>query len=126
MHSLKYPVTILLILLTALQTFSKWAVIVEFEVNRDYIAKNLCVNRLRPSCCCRGKCYLTKKINADESQQQAPGKSGQREESPLQLFEEMNKVPERAPASIVSVDPTRYLDPHTRDFYLSVFQPPQA
>lgn len=108
-----------------LQTFSKWFVLLEFQVNQDYIAKNLCVNRAKPSCCCRGKCYLQKKMAADESQQQAPGKGGQREESPLQLFAEVNQLPEPYPAVVISVNPTRYLDSHTGRFGRGVFQPPQ-
>jgi len=36
---LKYPVTIVLLLLTSVQTFSKWCLIAEFRINKDYIEK---------------------------------------------------------------------------------------
>ncbi|HLZ87173.1 MAG TPA: hypothetical protein VKQ52_08035, partial [Puia sp.] len=62
----KYPVTILLILLVATQTFSKWCLIAGFQVNRDYIASNLCVNRLNAISCCKGKCFLNKSLADDE------------------------------------------------------------
>lgn len=123
---MKYPVTILLILLVSLQTFSKWCLIIEYRVNRDYIANNLCVNRLKPSCCCRGKCYLNKKMKTDESQQQAPGKGGQKEESPLQVFEATGKLPDLPASVAITRHPTRYLDPHTQEYNISVFQPPQV
>jgi len=115
-----------LILLIGLQTFSKWCLILEYQVNRDYIAKNLCVNRSRPSCCCHGKCYLNKKMATDESSQQAPGKGGQKEESPLQAFTPVNHLPELQAPVIIAVNPTRYLASPSQEYILSVFQPPQV
>ena len=123
---LKYPATILLILLMALQTFSKWCLILEYQVNRDYIAKTLCVNRSRPSCCCHGKCYLNKKMAADESSQQAPGKGGQKEESPLQVLSSINQLPELHTSATIAINPTRYLHSPSQEYIFSVFQPPQV
>lgn len=119
----KYPVTILLILLIALQTFSKWCVIVDYQVNKEYIAKNLCVNRFRPSCCCHGKCYLNKKMAADESQQQAPGKGSQKDEVLLQVHTPGNALPEPAISLVHTTHSTRYLSGLSRVF-LSSFTPP--
>lgn len=123
---LKYPVTILLILLIGLQTFSKWCVILEYQLNKDYIAKNLCVNRAKPSCCCHGKCYLTKKMTSDESQQQAPGKGGQKDESPLQVYVQLNNLPLRHVRVINPINQTRYLVSLSQELILSVFHPPEA
>lgn len=36
----------------------------DFELRRDYIVKNLCINRDRPELNCDGKCYLAKRIAA--------------------------------------------------------------
>lgn len=41
----------------------------DFEVRRDYIIANLCVNRNRPQLHCDGKCYLAKKLAALEEQE---------------------------------------------------------
>ena len=122
---IKYPVTIVLILLMAVQTFSKWCLILEYQVNKDFIAKNLCINRAKPSCCCQGKCYLNKKMAADESDQQAPSKGGQKEESTLQLFEEKNLLPQPIVMEVSIIHSTRYIDPSTQDHTLSQFEPPQ-
>ena len=65
---LKYIITILLIVTIAIQTFSKWFLILQYEIHKDYIANNLCVNRSKPSSCCKGKCFLQKKLFADEDQ----------------------------------------------------------
>jgi hypothetical protein len=122
---IKYPVTIVLILLMAVQTFSKWCLILEYQVNKDFIAKNLCINRAKPSCCCQGKCYLNKKMAADESDLQAPSKGGQKEETTLQLFEEKNLLPQPIVMEVSIIHSTRYIDPSTQDHTLSQFEPPQ-
>ncbi len=41
---------------------------IEYAVNKDFIAKNLCVNRDKPKSCCQGKCYLQKQVkNSSET-----------------------------------------------------------
>jgi len=35
---------------------------IEYAVNKEYIAKYLCINRAEPHGCCEGKCYLEKEI----------------------------------------------------------------
>jgi len=34
----------------------------DFELRKDYIIANLCINRDRPKLNCNGKCYLAKRI----------------------------------------------------------------
>lgn len=41
----------------------------DFEIRRDYIAANLCINKNRPKLNCNGKCYLAKKLKALEEQE---------------------------------------------------------
>ncbi|HVW59019.1 MAG TPA: hypothetical protein VHC48_03255, partial [Puia sp.] len=84
-----------------------------------------CINRAKPASCCQGKCYLNKKMASDESQQQAPGKGGQRDETPLQIFFQKNIVPQPSLVEIRCVHSTRYIDPATQDYSLSQFEPPQ-
>jgi len=42
----------------------------DFEMRRDYISRNLCENRNKPSLDCNGKCYLAKKIAAAQEQEE--------------------------------------------------------
>lgn len=49
-----------------LQCFSKMIVVAEFYANRDYIARNLCVNRLNTAVHCAGRCQLDKRILQEE------------------------------------------------------------
>lgn len=52
------------------QTFSKCFLVLDYQWNKDYIAKWLCVNRDRPEMKCKGKCYLCKKLKADAKKDQ--------------------------------------------------------
>ena len=58
----------ILLLLMTIQTFSKWVVVIDYNLNRNYIAKNLCVNRARPKMHCNGKCQMMKKLAEEEKQ----------------------------------------------------------
>jgi hypothetical protein len=71
----RYPVTILrfgqlivsvVLFAMMLQCFSKMIVVAEFYANRDYIARNLCINRLNTAVHCEGRCQLDKRILQDE------------------------------------------------------------
>jgi len=71
---MKFIAVPILILLLMAQTFSKWFVVISFNLNQDYIAKNLCENRYRPVLKCNGNCVLMKKMKQEEKQEQnAPG-----------------------------------------------------
>jgi hypothetical protein len=35
---------------------------IQYALYKDYIAKNLCVNKDKPKSCCHGKCYLEKQL----------------------------------------------------------------
>ena len=121
----KYPVTILLILLVAAQSFSKWCLIAEFQANRDFIAQNLCVNRLNPISCCKGTCFLNKKLADDEDKQQAPAKGGQRDEVLLQVHRAENGLPEPVVTAFVLRHFSRYVDRSAQEYIPSFFAPPR-
>jgi hypothetical protein len=121
----KYPVTILLILLIAAQSFSKWCLIAEFQANRDFITQNLCVNRLNPISCCKGTCFLNKKLAEDEDQQQAPAKGGQRNEVLLEVYHPANSLPEPVIVAVTTDHFARYIDRAAQEYLPSFFAPPR-
>lgn len=47
---------------------------VQYSLQKDYIVKNLCINRNNPHSCCQGKCYLNEQIkkNTDSSDADRP------------------------------------------------------
>lgn len=56
-----------------LQTFSMYAIRGAYLLNKDFIARVLCINKEKPKMQCEGKCYLSKKLKEQEQQdQQAP------------------------------------------------------
>lgn len=68
---MKFIAVSIFILLLMTQTFSKWFVVMSFNLNRDYIVKNLCENRYRPVLRCNGNCVLMKKMKQEQKQEQS-------------------------------------------------------
>lgn len=65
---MKWIAVPIFLLLFITQTFSKWLIVAGFEANRDYISRNLCVNREKPKLHCKGKCQLMKRLAEEEKQ----------------------------------------------------------
>lgn len=69
-------VSILLLLALIGSNFSSYFVFAGFQINNQYIADNLCENRMRPQLNCKGKCYLMKKLKqAEESEKKQAEKN---------------------------------------------------
>jgi len=62
----KYLVVIFLSVSLLVQTFSKFIIMADYQLNRAYIAKNLCENRNKPWLHCNGKCQMMKKMRQEE------------------------------------------------------------
>lgn len=62
-------VALFLVLIVLLQSNMKLILVGYYELNKNYIAANLCENKLKPSIKCEGKCFLQKKIKAQEKQE---------------------------------------------------------
>lgn len=62
----KKLVSIFLLLALISSNFSRYFVFASFQINKKYIANNLCENRARPQMHCNGKCYLMKKLKEAE------------------------------------------------------------
>ena len=60
-------VAILLILCLSYQSFVKLGVVIWYQVNKEYVAQNLCENRDKPEMNCCGKCYLRKQLKKVET-----------------------------------------------------------
>jgi hypothetical protein len=68
---MKALIAILLLAGILLQTSAKLAIIINFEANREYIAKNLCEKKDEPDSCCKGSCQLNRSLE-DEEKQESP------------------------------------------------------
>lgn len=49
--------------------------IIDYLIHKDYIAKNLCVNRDKPRSCCKGKCYLVKQLKKTSTNTEGESKN---------------------------------------------------
>lgn len=58
----KYFLVYLLFIAVFVNTFYPIVILTGFELNRKFIASNLCINRSSPAIGCGGKCYLQKKL----------------------------------------------------------------
>lgn len=65
---MKLALAPILILLMLTQTFSKWVVVAEYQLNKKFIAQNLCINKARPKLHCNGKCQMMKKLAEEEKE----------------------------------------------------------
>ena len=88
---MKTITSIALVLLMSLQCFYKLGVLTYFELNRDYIAEILCINKEEPITMCYGQCFLDKNLDlADDSADDAVPAARQQIDFPLFLVSESN------------------------------------
>jgi hypothetical protein len=68
-YMLNRAIAYLLIFSLIATNFQRFVVFAGFEMNRNYIAANLCVNKNKPWLHCNGKCYFMRKIHEAEQKQ---------------------------------------------------------
>lgn len=86
--------SILLMLAAVLnQTFSTVGTLVAFQMNRQYIAEVLCVNKNRPEMHCDGKCVLMQRVQNEVDKASEKGQQMLRnliERDVVVFFEDLN------------------------------------
>jgi hypothetical protein len=103
--------------------FSTLFIFAGFQLNRDYIAANLCVNRNKPWLHCNGKCYFMRKIK----QQQEKEKSQERQ-SQKNLFQDAlfgQKAETKFYTSVMQAFPAFDRRINLPIVYHPIYQPPQ-
>ena len=68
--ALRKIVSILLIFSFLVQATSQLFILGVFELNRNYIAANLCINRFESIPVCKGSCVLEKQLKENEQKQE--------------------------------------------------------
>jgi hypothetical protein len=128
----RYPVIILrfgqlvvtvVLFAMMLQCFSKMIVVADFYANRDYIARNLCINRFNTAVHCEGRCQLDKRILQEEK---SSGDKEVRQEKFNEVLSSRSYFA-TAEAPVVAVfDRVYAVAPvsHPIDRPLSIFHPP--
>lgn len=70
--SLKHLLTYTLLISILAATAAKSVIWVSFIIHRDYIAKELCIEKDVANSCCKGSCVLTKELAKTEAGSNGP------------------------------------------------------
>lgn len=108
-----------------MQNFTKVYILLNFQVNRDYIAKNLCVKKNEVNNCCKGKCQLQKQLEKDEKKHSSPNNTV-KEKTETELFTQTSLTLGLKIYTLVNTIHTMYLCMVTKDIINSLFHPPPA
>lgn len=107
------------------QSASKLIILADYEINKEYISKNLCENKEKPKSTCNGKCHLAKELKKQDKKENSVPVS-QKEKFEVQYFSEVlvdqtsfiTFLENRNYFSYSIIPYSRYLD--------SIFQPPRT
>lgn len=124
---MKHFIPVLLLAATLLQPLQTFWVKVSFELNKSYIAKNLCENRFKPELKCGGKCYLMKKLAEKQKQE----KETQKERTEVFYFtlstENLTNFSfQRSFNEIKTSFPTFFLLLSHQEYLFDTFHPPRV
>lgn len=111
----------------SMQCFYKLGVLTYFQINRDYIAEVLCINKDEPEMACHGQCFLKNKL--DLADDPAPAENTvpptkQSVDFPVFLTSENVHTSRPFVQTEVNYSPYRYntSSPH----YVAPFHPPKV
>ncbi len=120
---LKRFTAILLLVTMVSANFSRYFVYAGFELNKKYIATNLCENRDKPWMHCNGHCYFMKKIKAAQDAEKNDSRQSQKN-----LFQEVffaSATTITFHTRLLRTVLTPYNSPLAVAFSGAVFRPPQ-
>lgn len=72
------PISVLLLFSLLSTNFANLFVFAGFELNRKYIAAELCINKNKPELHCNGKCFLMKKLKQAQDKEQKQERQAQK------------------------------------------------
>jgi hypothetical protein len=108
-----------------MQSFGVYVVRADYALNKEFIAKVLCVNRSQPQMHCNGKCYLKKKLKEQENNNQ--DKSNHKSEKlDTQLFFYNEFIPYHCFAPAIKIWRMLLTDKLTSTDSPSIFHPPAS
>lgn len=99
-------------------------VCLQYQLNKDFIAANLCENKAKPQMQCEGKCHLKKQI---EKNSDTPNPSGEKSNVKISLSEfflENNTHTFDIAAGTCTFAPGHYSNTYAHLYFSSIFHPP--
>jgi hypothetical protein len=118
-------ITAVLLLVTLVSAnFSRLFVYAGFELNKKYIAANLCENRDKPWLHCNGQCYFMKKIKQLQENEKSNERQSQKNLFQESYFTSINKV--KFYNCLLQTITTPYFSSKQSIPKNSIFQPPRV
>jgi hypothetical protein len=116
--------TILLMTIVLVQIAGKWIILADYALNKEFIARTLCINKAKPALHCNGKCHLRKQLEKEET-------GGAQEQNKNYSFQEVfcdNETSYRIqPITPLAVTvPVTNTVLYTSSYAVSVFHPPSV
>ena len=105
-----------------LQAFYSGIILVNYQLQKEYITKNLCENRKNPSMKCNGKCHLRKQLQKQEKEESNPF-STLREKADFSICNAI-EVLRFSPGTDAAPVHFRYMFSSSSAFPRSIFHPP--
>jgi hypothetical protein len=120
---LKRVITLFFVFVFLIQSTSSLWIVISFYIQRDYISKNICVNRFDAIPVCKGQCILSKELDKNEKQERNAPELKQKE---IQLFSQQNFILNFIDEGEINENKiTSYSSSTFSSVYLSsVFRPP--
>lgn len=104
------------------QLFGKYIVIAGFELNKEDIVKELCVQKEKPNNCCQGSCHLKKEL---EKQGETGANSQNQQKVKIEQEQNINSIYKFAPTiQLISVYDAKHNSITLFSFQNSIFHPP--
>lgn len=107
-----------------MQNISKLIIVVNYSLNKDYIAKNLCVKRDEPGNCCKGKCELKKNLDEAEKKESVPANPA-KEKAEVLFFSAADKSNFILFPTLFFIEVRHTPAPDFKSLH-SIFHPPRA
>jgi len=100
--------------------------VIDYLIHKDYIAKNLCVNRKKLHSCCKGKCYLVKQLKKTSANTEGDSKNTEKK---IQLRETDEFLAAKTWQPVLQKKYINYLIFNSSNFQLlavnAIFVPPK-
>ncbi len=108
-----------------LPALTEIGIIIDFKINRDFIAKVLCIKREEPVNTCNGQCYLSSQLNKaeEEKEKQAPSQSKERVEIAYHYSQFVYLKPVAPPSDKPGIDFEH--DHYSYTLISDIFHPPK-
>jgi hypothetical protein len=123
---MKYLFVILIVSGILMQNISKVIILINFHLNREYIAKNLCVQKEVEDNCCQGSCHLKEKLEEQDKKEQTPAVPNFKDKSETQLFYQKLLSLNVNALDLENILLVPYKETKTISFSVSVFHPPKC